>query len=210
MNESAPRAEVQRHLQEIIEGLTEGVIIVHPDRRIAWANDTALALHGVESQAALGRTVAEYRQRFELRTLAGERLRADEYPVSRLLAGEAVTALVVQVVRKNGAKPWIHEIRTLVLTGAEGAAADWLVLIMSDQTERFSAEARFEHAFAANPAPAVIARLSDGRYVRLNEGFSELSGWTRETLVGRSMHEIDVLGGRRSGRWRWRGCTRDG
>ena len=197
MDEDVKRADVQRHLQQIIDGLTEGVMIVHPDQRIAWANDTALALHGVLDLAGLGRTVAEYRQRFELRTLAGERLRADEYPVSRLLAGEAVAGLVVEVVPKDGAKPWVHDIRTLVLTGEEGGTPDWLVVIMRDETERFSAEARFEHAFAANPAPAVIARLADGRYVRLNEGFSELSGWTRETLVGRSMHEIDVLGGAR-------------
>ena len=193
MDEIAPRAAVQMHLQQIIDGLTEGVVIVHPDQRIAWANDTALALHGVETLDGLGRTVAEYRARFELRTLAGERLRADEYPISRMLAGEAVRELVLQVIPKGGTKVWIHEIRTLVLTGPDGKRPDWLVLILADQTERFSAEARFEHAFAANPAPAVIVRLSDGRYVRLNEGFTQLSGWTRDRLVGRSMHEIDVL-----------------
>ena len=41
----------------------------------------------------------------------------------------------------------------------------------------------------------MIARLSDGRYVRLNHGFVELTGWTRERLIGRSMHEVDVLHG---------------
>ena len=186
---------VQNHLQQIVDGLTEGVVIAHPDRTIAWANDTALALHGVRRVADLGRTIAEYRSRFPLRYLNGERLATDEYPISRLLRGEEVPELTVECVPKNGHKPFVHRIRTLALTGADGTAPDWLVIIIDDETERFNAEARFERAFAANPAPAVIARLSDGRYVRLNHGFVELTGWTRERLIGRSMHEIDVLNG---------------
>ncbi len=34
-----------------------------------------------------------------------------------------------------------------------------------------------------------------GRYVKVNEGFLELTGYVREALIGPSMHEIDVLGG---------------
>ena len=34
-------------LQQIIAGLPEGVIIVNPDETIAWANEAALAMHGV-------------------------------------------------------------------------------------------------------------------------------------------------------------------
>ncbi len=50
------------------------------------------------------------------------------------------------------------------------------MLIVNDETERFNAEERFERAFSANPAPAIIARLSDMRYVRVNRGFLELTG----------------------------------
>ena len=186
---------VQNHLQQIIDGLTEGVVIARPDRTIAWANDTALALHGVGAVADLGRTVGEYRTRFPLRYLNGERLSPEEYPISRLLRGEALAELTVECLPRNGHKPFVHRIRTLVLTGSDESSPDWLVVIIDDETERFNAEARFERAFAANPAPAVIARLSDGRYVRMNHGFIELTGWTRESLIGRSMHEIDVLHG---------------
>ncbi len=186
---------VQNHLQQIIDGLTEGVVIARPDKTIAWANDTALALHGVGRVADLGRTIGEYRSRFPLRYLNGERLAAEEYPISRLLRGETVPEITVECVPRNGHKPFVHRIRTLVLTAADTDTPDWLVVIIDDETERFNAEARFERAFAANPAPAVIARLSDGRYVRLNHGFIELTGWTRERLVGRSMHEVDVLNG---------------
>jgi PAS domain S-box-containing protein len=49
--------------------------------------------------------------------------------------------------------------------------------------------------FAANPAPAVICRLADLRFVKLNEGFLELTGFKREDVLGRSVYEVDVLEG---------------
>ncbi len=186
------RDEPQTHLQQIIAGLTEGVIILHHDHTIAWANDTALALHGVQRLADLGRTPAEYRARFELRYVGGDRLRADDYPMDRALAGDSFSELVVGVLPRGQNRRLVHEIRTLVLTDPQHRP-DCFVLIINDETERFNAEERFERAFAANPAPAIIARLSDMRYVKVNHGFLELTGWTREQLIGHSMHEIDVL-----------------
>jgi len=41
-------------LQQIIAGLTEGVIVVETDRSITWANPTALVLHGVKKLVGSG------------------------------------------------------------------------------------------------------------------------------------------------------------
>ena len=48
--------------------------------------------------------------------------------------------------------------------------------------------------FNANPAPAMIARLADLRFVRVNEGFLELSGWDRDQIIGHTLYDIDILG----------------
>ena len=56
----------------------------------------------------------------------------------------------------------MHGNRTLVLTETAGQP-DCLLLIINDETERFNAEEQFERTFAANPAPAIIARLADMR-----------------------------------------------
>src|SRR5918997_6262779 len=45
----------------------------------------------------------------------------------------------------------------------------------------------------ATPAAAVICRLADLRYVKLNEGFLQLTGFKREEVLGRSVYEVDVL-----------------
>ena len=65
----------RKQLQQIITGLSEGVILVEPDQRIVWANESALQLHGVETVEDLGADVAAYRERFALRYRNNHRCR---------------------------------------------------------------------------------------------------------------------------------------
>ena len=149
----APRDRADhRQLQQLVAGLTDGVVLVGRDRTIAWANRAALAMHGVRRVEDLGATIPEYRARFELRYRNRHRLPAGQYPMERVLAGEASDEVVVEVAPAGEEKPrWTHRIRAMVLTDAEGRP-DGLALILKDETERFGAEERFERAFAADPA----------------------------------------------------------
>jgi PAS domain S-box-containing protein len=85
-----------------------------------------------------------------------------------------------------------HRIRSLVIADHAGNP-DCLVLIVHDVSGQTEAEHRFERAFAANPAPALICRLADLRLVKVNDGFLELTGYMREDVLGRTVYEIDVL-----------------
>ena len=195
MADSIPQPHADRtQLRQIITGLPQGVIIINPDQTIAWANQSALEMHGVQSLKDFGSTVSEYRERFELQYRNRHKLPPGEHPMDRVVAGEAFSEVVVEVVRPGEKRRRVQQIRSLVIHDTSGRP-DCLVLVIEDETERFDAEQRFERAFGANPAPAVIARLSDCRYVKVNEGFLELTGFVREALIGRSMHEIDVLSG---------------
>ena len=188
------RTQTDRHqLQQIITGLSDGVILIEPDQTIMWANQAALDMHGITDVADLGATVTEYRERFQLRYRNNHRLAAGNYPIDRVIAGESFTDVVVEVIAAGDADArWVHRVRSLVLTDAEGAP-DCLVLIIADATDWASAEQRFEKTFNANPAPAVICRLGDLRYIKVNQGFIEMTGYTREQVIGRSVYELDVL-----------------
>jgi len=193
MADSIPRARADRtQLQQIIAGLPEGIIIIDPDQAIAWANEAALAMHGVHSLKELGETAAGYRKRFELRYRNQHRLEAGEYPMDRVLAGETFAQVVVEVRRPGEDRHRVQQIRSMVIADPEGQL-DCLVLVIEDETERFNAEDRFESTFGANPAPAIIARLSDMRYVKVNRGFIEMTGYVREAIIGKSIQQIDVL-----------------
>ena len=190
---SQDQAPDRSQLEQIIAGLTEGVILVEPDQTITYANEAALAMHGVTTLDELGRTVDEYRNNFVLRHQSSDLLEHGRYPIDRVVAGEAFDDVVVVVAHKTN-QDWdrTHRIRSLVITDHAGNP-DCLVLIVHDVSEQIEAEQRFERAFAANPAPAAICRLTDLRLIKVNEGFLELTGYKREDVLGRTVYEIDVL-----------------
>ena len=182
-----------RHLQQIIAGLSEGVILIDPDQTILWANEAALRMHGVDQLDALGGKVVAYRERFQLRYRNNHPLDPNHYPVERVVGGEAFSEVVVEVARAGCAEPqWVHQVRSLVLMDGDGDP-ECLVLVLQDVTLRFEAEERFEQSFNANPAPAVICRLSDLRYVKVNQGFLDMTGYDKDQVLGRTAYEVDVL-----------------
>ncbi len=179
-------------LQQIIAALDDGVIVVEPDQSIAWANQAALAMHGVSSVEELGGTIDQYRQRFELRYRNHHIVPEGKYPLDRMMLGEAFSEVIVEVGPPGEPARWTHRLRNLVLTRPDGQP-DCLVLIVNDETERFNAEERFEKTFNANPAPAIICRLDDLRYVKVNLGFRELTGFNEADLVGKLLYDVDIL-----------------
>ncbi|WP_350646693.1 helix-turn-helix transcriptional regulator [Pseudomonas sp. HY13-MNA-CIBAN-0226] len=185
----------RRHLQQIIAGLSDGVILLELDQTIIWANEAALSMHGVEQLGDLGANAQEYAKRFALRYRNNHPVVFDNYPISRVGRGETFSDVLVEVTRTDDEeRTWVHSVRSRVLTNSRGDPES-LVLIMDDVTEWASAEQRFERTFNANPAPAVICRLSDLRYIKVNAGFLEMTGYTRDQVIGASTYELDILEG---------------
>jgi len=109
-------------LEQIIAGLTEGVVLIEPDRTVTYANAAALAMHGVRRLDELGRTVDEYRRNFVVSRLDDARPVDDaEHPAERVLAGEAFSDVLVGVVhRERPGVDWVHRVRGLVITDQHG------------------------------------------------------------------------------------------
>ena len=195
MTQAALQAQTdRRQLQQIVAGLTEGVILVEPDdQKIVWANEAALQMHGVKALKDLGHDVTQYRERFQLRYRNNHALADGQYPIERVISGESFTDVVVEVfLATDHSISWVHRVRSLVLTDSDGEPG-LLVLILHDASEWAGAELRFERTFNANPAPAIICRLSDQRYIKVNLGFLEMTGYAREDLIGRTAYQFDVL-----------------
>jgi len=183
----------RRQLQQIITGLSDGVILLELDQTIVWANDAALAMHGIARIGELGANAREYAQRFALRYRNNHPVAVDNYPIERVARGETFSDVLVEVTPAHDQeRAWVHRVRSLVVTDSHGEPES-LVLIMDDVTEWASAEQRFEKTFNANPAPAVICRLNDLRYIKVNPGFLEMTGYARDQVIGSSTYELDVL-----------------
>ena len=182
-----------RELQRIIVGLSDGIILLDADQKLLWANNAAIAMHGVGAVQELGSTANQYCKRFRLRYLNNRLVERDRYPIKRAAAGESFDTITVKVFSiRDPDQSWIHSVRSLALS-EDAEASDCFVLIIKDETERFRAQERFETAFNANPAPAIICRVSDLRYVRVNPGFVEMTGYASKDILRAGFRQIDVL-----------------
>jgi PAS domain S-box-containing protein len=99
-----------------------------------------------------------------------------EYPIIRKANGER------RWVRGTGEFQWHKDGRPLALMG-----------VIRDITERRQARAaleasekKFAQAFRASPDSVNINRLADGVYLDVNDGFTRVTGYTAEEVLGRS------------------------
>lgn len=168
-------------------------MLLDPDGSIVWVNEAAIAVHRCIRAEELGASAAQYRKRFSLKYRNNHRLVAKQYPIERVLAGEIFSDVVVEVERRGHADfRSTQQVRGIALADAKGETES-LALVIKDVTERFSAEERFERTFAANPAPAVICRLRDLRYIKTNPGFLAMTGYERDQVIDCRFRELDVL-----------------
>ncbi|WP_110654204.1 helix-turn-helix transcriptional regulator [Salinicola halimionae] len=179
-------------LYQLIADLSDGIVLLNPDGALCWANPAALEMHGVETLEELGPDVDAYRERFDLYYRNHHEVGEGRSPMERLLDGESFDDVILEVRPADAdAANRYHRVRgkTLIREGRPDA----LALIIEDITELMSAEERFERSFNANPAPALICRLDNQRFIRVNQGFLDMMGLTAEEVVQRSIYEFDVF-----------------
>lgn len=181
------------HLEQLTSQLLDGVILLDTAGTILSANAAAVRMHGVRTAKELGANAEDYAQRFTVFSADHRPLKRREYPMFRLLAGESFPDLVVGVAPAGEREArWVHQVRDVAMDD-DGDEPDCLALVMNDVSERFDAEARFNAMFGANPAPALVVRLSDLRVMQANPGFLSLTGFKPEQVQGRSLFGLDLL-----------------
>ncbi len=192
------------YLNTLVDSLSEGVLTLTREGAFHYANRAALAMHNADTLDDLGGNAAGYRERFKLIDLEDIPLPPGGYPADRLLRGEGLEGLEVNVFpdrsddsdnASNSAdatqRAWVHSYHGVPLSGDQPYA----ILLIQDTTAKHDAERRFERAFSSNPAPALISRLSDLRYIKADKSFLEMTGFKREEIIGRTAYEFDAFAG---------------
>lgn len=60
------------------------------------------------------------------------------------------------------------------------------------ESELRLSEMKFSTAFRTSPDSININRMADGLYIEINDGFTEMTGYTREDVAGKTSLEIDI------------------
>lgn len=102
-----------------------------------------------------------------------------------------------RIVRPGGDVIWINAQAELARdeTGAPltllGIVVDITARKQMEETLKLSEE-RFRLAFQTSPDSININRMEDGLYVNINDGFTNITGYTREDAIGKTSLEINI------------------
>ncbi|MDZ7654233.1 MAG: PAS domain S-box protein [Burkholderiaceae bacterium] len=186
--ESAAReaARLSAQMNAIFELSPDGFIAFDAAGRATHANSALHALTGLAPEAIVGMPLAEFDRALAARCEASELYVTSD-----------------QVADAGSIRLLLHEPRAITLQRSVRSLRDrdghlaGLVVYLRDVTDVLAAErdrlaqqAKFEAAFRHSADYLSIVRLSDHRFVDVNEGFEQLSGYTREEAIGRTAQEL--------------------
>jgi two-component system cell cycle sensor histidine kinase/response regulator CckA len=172
----------------------DGVITTDNRGDVLQMNPVAEVLTGWPEAEAKGRPIAEVFH------IINEETRAlVENPVSRVLQEGTIVGLAnhTLLINRKGKERPIADAGSPIMD-EEGRIAG-VALIFRDQTRERRAEAdlrrseeRFRLTFQISPDAININRLEDGMYEDVNAGFTKLTGYTQEEVIGRTSRELDI------------------
>lgn len=105
----ATQIEAERNfakLNAVLGQMTEGVALADARGNVVAMNRAGLAMHGVDQVADVQKSLYELAAEFELTTIDGTALPADQWPLARALRGERFEGVELQVRHRSKA-PWI-------------------------------------------------------------------------------------------------------
>jgi PAS domain S-box-containing protein len=105
--------------------------------------------------------------------------------------------LELEMIRKDGTTVWTEVKLSLLRDEHRQPVA--IIGVTRDITERRRAdeaivesEEKFRKAFYTSPDSVNINRLEDGLYVSINPGFTRITGYTEEEIIGRTSGEYGI------------------
>ena len=185
-------SEAEHRKLATVASLTSNIVFVTDSRgEIDWVNDAFVRITGYSLEEARGRTPMDL-----LHGPLTDRTQVKR--MSELLArGQPVTGFEIANYAKNGQPYWVA-IEIQPVRDARGEIVQY-VAIESDvsaareaEREWRASQARFVAAFHGASDYQVITRIADGVFIEVNAAALELSGFTREQMLGRTANDLGL------------------
>ena len=184
--------ESEEKFRALFEGSSHGVVL-HDENQLLEVNSAAVNLFGCKGpEELLGKHPG---------ALAPQ-LQPNGEPSAVLAARHIQECMTTGGVRFEwlALAPSGKEIpMEVALTRIQWSGRQVIQAFITDITERTRAQAalaesevRFSAAFHASPILTIIAHMSDGRFVLVNDAFMNWSGYTRDEIVGRNTAELNL------------------
>ncbi len=181
--------ESERRYRSILEAAPDAICLTRlNDGKYIEANSTFYQRTGYTAEETLGRTSSE------LNIYANQADRAKL--IEGLQRDGQVDGLEVLVRYKDGTLS--HNLWSCRVIQHNGEAC---LLVVAKEIDELKAiqktlaekEATYRTILETAPYSITITRLSDSRYMHVNEGYCQRTGYTKEEVIGRSTVEIGIF-----------------
>ena len=128
----------EEQLQTIVENLNEGLIVADLEGNLLHWNRAALNMHGFASVLEARKKLDDFSSMFELSDLAGNTLSLDKWPMFRIISGERLEHLVLNIRRLDCSWERVYSYSGHLVVASAGETL--AILCVSDITDRYLAE----------------------------------------------------------------------
>ncbi len=179
----AVRASEERY-RALIELAVDGILLGNHEGIITEGNSSMCSMLAMERSEFIGRHISELP--FTRESIAVAPFRFDLLQQGKIVINE-------RTLKRPDGVVISFEMRTKMMPDGSYQS------IYRDITERRHAEQalreseeKFALAFTASPDAVNINRLEDGMFVEINKGFSDLTGYTREDVAGKTSFDLNI------------------
>lgn len=153
--------ENERHLEQlrtVLEHLTEGLVISDLEGNLYHWNRAAIEMHGFRSLDESRRRLPEFADTFELSTPDGQILPVEQWPLARILRGEALSNWEIHIRRLDldWKRVWLYGGSLALDTSGNPILA---VVSVTDITQRKQAEEELKQSEARLKRSQAMAHL---------------------------------------------------
>jgi len=184
----------EENLQITLNSIGDAVITTDKDGRITRLNPVAERLTGWTQKNAIGRHLTEVFHIINAKTRE-----LAENPVNKVMKTGKIFGLAnhTLLISKDGTEYQIADSGAPILDANNQITG--VVLVFRDVTEAYQkeqalieSEEKFKAAFKTSPDAVNLNRVSDGLYIDINEGFTNIMGYTRDDVIGKSSLELNI------------------
>ncbi len=178
----------ETHFRSLIEHSNDIIAVISPEGTIRHCSQSVQRILGYDPELIIGRSLFDF-------------VYSDDRQVVVQLIGnvQAQPNLVLQLsdfqmLRSNGTLAHFETIASNLL---DNPAVEGIVVNARDTSDRVAAAAEIRHSreqfammFRTAPVAICITSLVDSRFMDINEAYAELTGYSREELIGKTVDDI--------------------